>query len=65
MINYVSWIGQQVRKKKKPFKSGSLVNTIKGIVDHPYVEGKKAFIFVEDESAVSCEKCYLVTKKNI
>lgn len=58
MIDYSSWIGKQVRKKKKPFKSGKLINTVIGIVDHPYVKGKKAFTFKEDDSAVACEKCF-------
>jgi len=51
-------IGQKVRKKSgRPFKSGLLVNTVAEIIAHPYRPGKSAFIFDEDDSAVSIENC--------
>jgi len=65
MKNFLDWIGKQVRKKKKPFKSGLHVNTVEDVIEHPYIEGKKAFTFKEDDSAVACEKCFLVTKKDL
>ena len=49
-----------IKRSGKPFKSGNTVNTIKGIIDHPYREGKKAFTFYEDESCVSVEQCNLI-----
>jgi len=54
-----SLIGQRVKKKSgKPFKSTFWINTVKGIVDHPYRpvhkgQVKKAYTFVEDDSCVS------------
>ena len=48
-------IGTKVYKKSgKPFLSGKKVNTITGIVDHPYKikngEPVKAYTFEEDDS---------------
>jgi len=39
---------------RKPFKSKLQVNTVKGVVDHPYVEGTKGYTFEEDDSIVRC-----------
>jgi hypothetical protein len=56
-----SLIGQRVKKKSgKPFKSTFWINTVKGIVDHPYRpvhkgQVQKAYTFVEDDSCVSIE----------
>jgi len=58
---YEEWIGHKVRKKSPhPFKSGSKINTVKGIIPHPQLPGKPAFTFVEDESYVACHVCRLV-----
>lgn len=41
----------------KPFKSGLKVNTIKGIVPHPFLKGEMAYTFEEDDSFVECRRC--------
>ena len=56
---YQSWIGKQVTKEKKPFKSGSKVNTVKGLTINPD-SGQIAFTFIEDDSIVNCSRCILV-----
>lgn len=43
--------GFKVRKKKKPFKSGLLVNTVKGVINHPILN-IPAYTFYEDDSFV-------------
>lgn len=53
------YIGQQVCKKNKPFKSGAYNNTVTGVIEHP-ITGNWAFTFEEDESYVECNKCRLV-----
>lgn len=51
----------KVKKKSgKPFKSRLLVNTVKGMIEHPYVKDEKACIFNEDDSYVSVEMCVTV-----
>ena len=45
-----------IKKSRKPFKSGFLVNTVKGIVPHPYID-EMAFTFLEDESVVAACIC--------
>jgi len=63
--NYSDWIGQRVMKSQgkktniKPFSSGRMVNTVKGIIKHPNIGGY-AFTFFEDDSYVACDKCQLV-----
>lgn len=65
-MEFENWIGQRVRKtarrpvEPKPFKSGSKVNTVAGIIDHPQLPGQKAFTFVEDDSYVACRTCQLL-----
>lgn len=55
--NYDSYIGKQVAKKsKKPFKSGSKVNTITGVITNTQT-GNPAFTFQEDDSNVECWRC--------
>ncbi len=46
----------------KPFKSGKKINTIKGVVEHPFLFSKKAlaFIFEEDDAIVACEGCRIL-----
>lgn len=64
---YEEWVGHEVRKTSKPgtqphpFKSGSKVNTVKGIIPHPQLPGKPAFTFKEDDSYVACHTCQLAT----
>lgn len=45
----------------KKFKSGLLVNTVSGIVEHPYKTingvGVKSYTFLEDDSVVECIMC--------
>jgi len=52
-------IGQRVEKLSgKPFKSGSKINTVSGVVDHPLKPGGGlAFMFHEDDSVVAAEIC--------
>lgn len=60
MCDYVSWVGKQVVKiSKKPFKSKSLIATVKGVITHP-ITNREAFVFNEDESYVECKKCKLL-----
>jgi hypothetical protein len=56
---YVQMIGIRVKKPSgKPFKSGFKINTVTGVVVHPYHPKKlKGFTFVEDDSIVLCETC--------
>lgn len=51
-------IGKKVCKplSGKTFKSGSKVNTVKGIINHP-VLNIPAFTFNEDDSYVECRRC--------
>jgi hypothetical protein len=58
-------VGTKVFKKScKPFLSGNVVNTVKGIVDSPYKmkDGVpvKAYTFEEDDSIVECLICYKI-----
>lgn len=56
--SYAHLIGRLVIKKsRKPFKSGVLVNTVKGIVPHPHID-EMAFTFVEDDSVVAAHICH-------
>lgn len=50
--------------KRKKFKSGSLVNTIKGVVIHPEL-GIPAYTFEEDESYVECRRCKILNQQEI
>lgn len=53
-------VGQRVRKiSGKPFKSNLQVGTVTGIVPHPYLPGKNAYTFAEDDSKVQVEFCTL------
>ena len=58
--NFEDAIGKQVFKRKsgKPFKSGNLVNTVAGIINHPFLN-IPAFTFEDDDSYVECRKCEL------
>lgn len=51
-------IGKKVCKplSGKPFKSGSKINTVKGIIKHPILN-IPAFTFNEDDSYVECRRC--------
>lgn len=46
-----------VKMSGKPFKSGSKVNTIKGVTAHPVFPEKTAYTFVEDDSIVEAWRC--------
>jgi hypothetical protein len=52
-------IGDKVVKGKsnKPFKSGNLINTVKGVINHSELN-IPAYTFEEDNSMVECRKCY-------
>jgi len=41
---------------KKKFKSGSYINTVKGVITHPKL-GIPAYTFEEDDSYVECRRC--------
>lgn len=45
--------------KKKKFKSGLYINTIKGVIDHPILH-IPAYIFIEDDSYVECRRCSII-----
>lgn len=48
----------KVKKKSgKPFKSGLRENTVKDIIESPYVKGKSVYLFVEDDSMVEVDAC--------
>ena len=58
MDQYEEWIGKTVRKKSnKPFKSGLKVATVKGYLEHPFLEGVIALSFEEDDSFVRASIC--------
>jgi hypothetical protein len=67
-----SMVGQKVWKnpkttskfQPKPFKSGSKVNTVKGVVVHEQT-GSLGFTFVEDESVVECGRCSLAPESAV
>lgn len=48
------------KKSGKPFKSGNKTNTIKEIIEHPKLEGEKAYTFHEDDSYVSVVMCNVI-----
>jgi hypothetical protein len=64
-MNIKYMIGLKCKKKSKKgtepkkFKSGCKINTIKGLVIHPF-DGNPAFIFNEDESYVHCHNVILL-----
>ena len=56
--DYASMVGCKVVKYSgKPFKSKSLINTIKSMGELHPVTGRKTFLFVEDEAYVECFRC--------
>ena len=69
-IEYESFIGHAVKKAKgksaniKPFKSGLMINTVKGIINHPQLN-IPAFTFVEDDSYVECRRCICISFNKI
>ncbi len=65
MMNSVNtfehWIGKRVRKNSgKPFKSRKRVATVLGVIEHPELRGKPAFVFQEDDSHVACTQVHAV-----
>jgi len=68
-MNYEKNIGKWVskcsitRKKtnNKKFKSGLVVNTIKGVITHPILN-IPAYTFEEDESYVECRRCIVINR---
>lgn len=72
---YEHHIGEKVSKtsisdspkkshKPKPFKSGNLVNTIKGVITHPEL-GIPAYTFEEDDSYVECRRCKVLNYNEV
>lgn len=57
---YASAIGTKVQKERKPFKSGLKVNTVKAVVQHPFID-RLAYTFEEDDSIVECWRCFPVS----
>lgn len=51
---------QVIKISGKPFKSTKKKNTIKGIIDHPILMGKKAYTFYDDDSYVLIQKCTVI-----
>ena len=79
VIKYESFIGHAVKKCStvgsksnketketniKPFKSGLMINTVKGIINHPQLN-VPAFTFVEDDSYVECRRCVCISFKEV
>ncbi|MDA3780199.1 MAG: hypothetical protein PF487_08310 [Bacteroidales bacterium] len=60
-MNYETNIGRRVNKPKsgKPFKSGFLINTVKGVINHPILN-IPAYTFEEDDSYVECRRCGVI-----
>lgn len=52
-------VSRPKKSQPKPFKSGSKVNTIKGLVINPNTQ-QPAFTFVEDESYMDCRSVILL-----
>lgn len=59
-------IGMRVKKTTRnksgignPFKSGFIINTIKGVINHPKLN-IPAYTFEEDNSYVECRRCILI-----
>ena len=51
-----------MKKSQKPFKSGSIVNTVKGIcVNKNDPKNRLAYTFVEDGSIVNVEICTIIS----
>lgn len=48
----------------KPFKSGSKINTVSGVVNHPQTN-RPGFTFVEDGSIVECFRCSIAPEGKI
>lgn len=57
---YYENIGKKVQKKRKPFKSGNKINTVKGLIFPPQLN-LPAYVFEEDDSYVRCDICTIVT----
>lgn len=58
LMHYRDMIGKKVVKKShRPFKSNNKINTVTGVVVHPYKKDTLAYSFKEDLSFVSCDKC--------
>lgn len=65
-MDYEKNIDRRVRKgaisdgdpNRKSFKSGLLVNTVKGVINHPTLN-IPAYTFEEDDSYVECRRCFL------
>ena len=63
-MNYENNIGKRVSKgsitrketNNKPFKSGLVINTVKGVITHPTLD-IPAYTFDEDDSYVECRRC--------
>jgi hypothetical protein len=56
-------VGLKVEKKShKPFKSGKIINTIKGITINNNT-GKVAYTFFEDDSVVDAHQCIVETEQ--
>ena len=45
-----------IKVSNKPFKSGSRVNTVKGVMEHPLLR-IPCFTFNEDDSYVEARRC--------
>ena len=50
--------------KKKKFKSGLFMNTIKGVIIHPEL-GIPAYTFEEDDSYVECRRCKILNSVEV
>ena len=62
---FSKFIGCKVHKlSKKPFKSKSKINTVKGVVVHPQKD-IPAFTFVEDDSYVACNICVMASESDV
>lgn len=51
------------KHSKKPFKSGSKINTVKTEVIHP-ITNRPAFTFYEDDSIVEQRMCLILAEED-
>ena len=56
---YVAKLSGTDTAQPPSFKSGSKVNTVKGIIEHPILK-VPAYTFEEDDTYVACHSCFVI-----
>jgi predicted TIM-barrel fold metal-dependent hydrolase len=56
---YVAKLSPTHYAQPSNFKSGSKVNTVKGIIEHPILK-VPAYTFEEDDTYVACHSCHVI-----